>query len=100
MTYKSGDHGHVEKVFTNLRRTLNRTENDDVRPEDQRIDLGTIYVNKDETADHLGLECDQIVIAYQDTNFEGIKTLFDVSLRPNAENSFEILSVSTMMCGV
>ena len=33
------------------------------------------------SADHLGLEFDQIVIACQDTNFEGIKTLFDVSLR-------------------
>ena len=52
------------------------------------------------STDHLGLECDQIVIACQDTYFEGIKTLFDVSLRPIAENSFEILSLSTMMYGV
>ena len=30
------------------------------------------------------------MIACQNTNFEGIKTLFDISLRLMAENSFEI----------
>ena len=49
------------------------------------------------SAIHLGLECDQILIARQSTNFEGIKTLFDISLRLIAENSFEILNLSAMM---
>ena len=35
--------------------------------------------------------------ACQNHNFGGIKTLFDISLRLTAENSFEILKLSTMM---
>ena len=49
------------------------------------------------SAIHLGLEHDQILIACQNTNFEGIKTLSDISLRLIAENSFKILKSSTMV---
>ena len=43
------------------------------------------------------LDSDHNLIACQNTNFEGIKTLFDISLRLIAENSCEILNLSTMM---
>ena len=49
------------------------------------------------SADYLDLDYDQILIACQNTNFEGIKTLFDISLRMIAENSFEILILSSML---
>ena len=49
------------------------------------------------SAIHLGLEYDQNLIPCQNTNFAGIKSLLDFSLRLIAENSFEILSLSTMM---
>ena len=49
ITCKSQNFGYVEKIFTHLRRKLNRTEDDEnVWPEDQRFDLGTIYVDNDE----------------------------------------------------
>ena len=47
------------------------------------------------SAIHLGLEYDQNLIACQNTNFEGIKTLFVTSLRLIAENSFEVLNLPT-----
>ena len=93
--------GYVEKVFKNLRRKLNRTEEwrDVWRPEDQRIDLGTdVMSTTKKSAIHLGLEHDENFWPHaRTTNFEGIKTLFDISLRLVAENSFEILNLSTMM---
>ena len=49
------------------------------------------------SAIHLGLEYDQILIACQNTNLQGTKTLFDISLMLIAENSFEILNLSLMM---
>ena len=45
---------------------------------------------------HLGLNYDQNLIACQNRNSEGIKTLFDISLRLIAENSCESLNLSTM----
>ena len=48
-----------------------------------------------ESAIHLGLDYDQNLIARQKTNFEGIKTLFDISLRLIAANSFDILISSS-----
>ena len=49
------------------------------------------------SAIHLGLEYVQNLIACQNTNIEGIKTLFDISLRLIVENSFEILNLTTML---
>ena len=49
------------------------------------------------SAIHLGLEYDQNLIACQNTNFEGVKTLFDISLRLISENSFKILNLFTMI---
>ena len=48
------------------------------------------------SAIHLGLEYDENLIACQNTNFEGIKTLFDIILRLIVENSFEILNLSAI----
>ena len=44
------------------------------------------------SAVHVGLDYDQNLIACQNTYFEGCKTLFDISLRLIAENSFDILN--------
>ena len=90
------DCGYVEKVFTNLRRKLNRTEDDEM------FDLKTNVLMRGlsmSTTLHLGLEHDQKLSACQNTNFGGIKTLFDVSLRLIAENSVNIQNLSTMMYG-
>ena len=50
------------------------------------------------SAVHLGREYQQNLIAYRNTNFEELKTLFDITLRLIVENSFEILNLSTMTC--
>ena len=49
------------------------------------------------SAVHLGREHQQNLIACRNTNFEEIKTLFDIPLRLIVENSFEILNLTTMM---
>ena len=45
------------------------------------------------SATHLGLDYYQNLIACQNTNFDGTKTLFDMSLKQIADNSFEILNL-------
>ena len=50
---------------------------------------------KMKSAIHFGLEHNQKLIACQNTNFEGTKTLFVTSLRLIAENSLEVLNLPT-----
>ena len=47
---------------------------------------GLIMSTTMKSATHLGLEYDQNLIACQNTNFEGVKTLFEFYLRLIAEN--------------
>ena len=46
---------------------------------------------------HLGLQYQQNLAAYRNTNFEELTTLFDITLRLIVEQSFEIQNVSTMI---
>ena len=92
------DYRYVEKVFTNLRRKLNRTEDDDMFDLKTNVLIWWLFMSTTMIAAiHLGLEYDQILIACQNTKFEGIKTLFDISLMLVAKNAFEILNLSIMM---
>ena len=92
------DYRYFEKVFTNLRRKLNRTEDDDMFDLKTNVLIWWLFMSTTiKAAIHLGLEYDQILIACQNTKFEGIKTLFNISLMLIAENSFEILNLATMM---
>ena len=47
---------------------------------------------------HFGREYQQNLIACRNTNFEELKTLFDITLRLIVGNSLEILNVSSMIC--
>ena len=92
------EYGYVEKVFTNLRRKLNRTEDDDMFDLKTNVLIWGLFMSTTmKSAIHLGLDYDQNLIVCQNTNFEGIKTLFDISLRLIAVNPFDILNLSTMM---
>ena len=49
------------------------------------------------SAVHVGREYQQNLIACRNTNFEEIKTLFDITLKLIVENSFETLNLSSMI---
>ena len=92
------DYGYVEKVFTNLRRKLNRNEKDEMFDLTTIVLIWALFMSTTmKSAIHLGLEYEKNLIACQNHNFGGTNTLFDISLRLIAENSFEILNLSTMM---
>ena len=92
------DYGYVERVFTNLRRKLNGTEDDEMFHLKTNVLIWGLFMSTTmKSAIHLGLEYDQNLSAYQNTNFGGIKTLFDISLRLISENAVEIQNLSTMM---
>ena len=92
------DYGHVKKVFTNRRRKLNRTEDDEMFNPETNVLIWRRFKSTKNSAIHLGLNYDRYVIACQNHNFQGIKTLFDISLGLNfTKNSVEILSLSTTM---
>ena len=46
---------------------------------------------------HHGVQNQKNLVEYKNTNFEELKTLFDITLRLIVEQSFEILNVSTMI---
>ena len=92
------DYGYVKKVFTNLRRKLKRTEDEEMFDLKTNVLIWGLLMSATlKSAIHLGLEHDQNLVACQNTNFEGIKTLFDITWRLIAEKSFEILNLSAMM---
>ena len=66
--------------------------------EDQRIDLRTAGVDNDEVSSFISdSNTKENFVACRNTNFDELKTLFDLMLRLIVEQSFEVLSVSTMM---
>ena len=67
------------------------------RCEDQHIDLGIILSTTIKSSVHLGLQYEENLVAYRNTNFEELQMLFDITLRLIVEQSFEILNVSTMI---
>ena len=92
------DYGCVDTFFTNLCRKLNRNEDDEMFDLKTNVLIWGLFMSTTiKSADYQDLDFDQNLIACQNTNFEGIKTLFDISLRMIAENWFEILILSSMM---
>ena len=93
------DYKYVEKVFTNLSHKLNRSENDEMFDfKTNGITWGLFVSTTMKSAVHLGREYQHILTARRNTNFEEIKTLFDITLRLIVENSFGNLNLSTMIC--
>ena len=62
----------------------------------QRIDLEAMSTTM-KSAVRVGLQYQENLVAFKNTNFEELKTLFDITLRLIVEQSSEILSVSTMI---
>ena len=98
ITCKAQFMGTLRKVFTNLRRKLNRMEDDEMFDLKTNVLIWGLFMSTTiKPAIHFGLGYVKFFIACQKTNFEGIKTLFDVSSRLIAGNSFEILNLSAVM---
>ena len=92
------DYGYDEKIFTNLRRKLKRTEDDEMFDLKTNVLFWRVFMlTTMKSATHPGLDYYQNLIACENTNFDAIKTLFDMSLKQIADNSFEILNLSTVM---
>ena len=76
---------YVEKVFTNLRHKLYRSKNDEMFDLKTNVFIWRLFMPTT-------MKYDKNLIACQSTNFEGIKTLFDITLRLIVHNSVEILN--------
>ena len=82
---KSQIMGTLRNVFTKLRHTLKRSENDEMFDLTTNVFIWALFMSATmKSATHRGREYQQNLIACRSTNFE-------------VENSFEILNFSTMM---
>ena len=87
------DYRYVEKVFENLRQKLRSFSLD---AKTNVLIWGLFMSTTMKSSVHLGLQYQENLVAYRNTNFEELKTLCDITLRLIVEQSFEILNVSTM----
>ena len=74
------DNLYIEKVFTNVRQKLNRSEDD--RMLDQRANVLIWRLLTSTTmvaAIHLGENYNEHLIAFRNTNFDALKTVFDIT---------------------
>ena len=77
---------------------MDRSENDEMFDlKTSALIWGLFMSTMMKSAVHLGHEDQQNLIAWRNTNFEEMKTLFEITLRLIVEKSFEILNFSTMM---
>ena len=72
---------YVDNIFTNLRRKLGRSENDEMFDLKTNVQSGDWMSTTMKSAAHLGREYQPNLIACRNSNFEEIKTLFDITLR-------------------
>ena len=95
-TLQVTDYGYVEKVFKNLRHKLSRSENDEIFDLTTNVLIWGLFMSTTmKSAVHPCREYQQNLIACRNTNFEDLKTLFDVTLRLIVEHSLEIQNLSS-----
>ena len=90
------DYRYVEKVFENLRQKLRLSS----YTHDAKTDVliwGLFTSTTMKSSVHLGLQYQENLVAHRNTNFEELKTLFEITPRLIVEQSFEILNVSAMI---
>ena len=90
---------YVDKVFENLRQTL-RLSSCTLDAKTNVLIWGLLVSTTTKTSVHLGLQYQEDFFACRNTNFEELKTSFDITQRLIVEQSFEILNVSTMLWSV
>ena len=95
-TLQVTEYGYVEKVFKNLRHKLSRSENDEMFDLTINVLIWGLFMSTTmKSAVRPCREYQQNLIACRNTNFEDLKTLFDITLRLIVEHSLEILNLSS-----
>ena len=84
---------YVEKVFDNLRQKL-RLSSYTLDAKTNVLLWRPFMPTTMKSSVHLGLQYQENLTAYRNTDFEELKTLFDITQRLIVEQSFEILNVS------
>ena len=96
---KISDYRYANKVFENLRQTL--CLRSFVPDEKTNVLIWWLFLSTTIKASvHLGPSYNENLVAYRNTDFEELETLFDITQRLILEHSFEILNVSTMVWNV
>ena len=96
-TMQISDYRSVEKVFRNLRPKLTLSE--DAQVFDLKINVLILRLFMSTTMKasvHLGPNYNQNLKGYRNTNFEDLKTLFDITQRSILHHADEILNVSAI----
>ena len=89
----------IEEVFKPLGQKLNRSENDKMLHLKTYVLLWGLFMSTTMKASvHLGPNYNENLVENRNTNFEELKTFFDITQRLILEHEFEILNVSTIEC--
>ena len=91
---------YIEEVFANVRTTVesSRRRPDSAGPKSQYIDMGIIYVNKQWKQRYIleKITMTTCSFTYRNTNFEALKTLFDLTQKLILNQKHEIRHGSTI----
>ena len=90
------DNQYLEKFFKNLRQKLNLSEGAQVLNEKTNVLTWELFMSTTMKASvHLGPSYNEHFVAYRNTNFDELMTLFDITQRLILEHALKILNVST-----
>ena len=92
------DTRYIEKVFTNVRQKVSRPEEDQMVLE-QRVNVlkrGLFMSATMKAAIHLGENDKDNLFTFRNTDFEALKTLFDITQKLILEQKHEMQQVSTI----
>ena len=91
------DNQDFEKVFTNIRQKLNRSENEKILDPKVNVLIWWLFMSTTmKAAVLLGHKYNDNSVTNRNTDFEELKTLFDISQRLILDQDFEILNVSSI----
>ena len=91
------DNQNLEKVFTNVRHKLNRSEDDQIVDQKANVLIWRLFLSTTmKAAVHLGQNYNENLITCRNTNFEELKTLLDITQKFLLVLNHEILNVSTI----
>ena len=93
---KISDNQYLEKVFTNVRQKLNRSENEQIFDHKGIFIWGLSISTTMRAAVHLGQHQNENLVTHKNTNSQELKALFDITLKLILDQNFEILNVSTI----
>ena len=93
---KFNNRRYLERVFSNVQKKMNRPE------DDQMLDLeinvltcGSFMSATLKATIHLGLDHNANLFTYKNTDFEELKTLFDITQKPTLEQKHEMTQIPT-----